>query len=492
LPSAALMYDAGREPGRHIMFVRKRTHRALQDEHARMARALEQAKTFLAHYKAQERDVLEAIVSAQAEGRRLRAEAEAEAQTIVARARDEAAAARAGALAQVAAAERELARLRDIQRDLSVSLEAVGPAPSTPQDRLSRGDPPVTPGRSALLDAGAASRPAAAPAADGARRAPERHPMNQPVSGEPLAAGIGASPAIDVATRPARQAAVVAVVLVLALSVGAAAVWLSVRAQPAGTSTGAAAAAHVPAPVVARDPMPAPAATAGSVAASSRLRPVNPPGQRRAPVERSQANPTPSAAGRAAPATTPAAQADRAVVREQSAEARVPDVSPVPPAAASTSSPLPPIDTEPAVGTVASLPPVAAAPEAAPLPDAAAGQAPPRRTPEEDVLLRHREYFKALMGRDTAAMRRLTADGFSATVPFLESGSPDRPLRMDRESVEVRGVGAVVSGTAVESPAGQDGGPVGDATWLFSEVWINRDGQWLLLNVRFAKPPAGR
>jgi hypothetical protein len=112
---------------------------------------------------------------------------------------------------------------------------------------------------------------------------------------------------------------------------------------------------------------------------------------------------------------------------------------------------------------------------------------PPGDRPEDHVLLRHREYFKALSGGDAAGMRRFTADGFSATIPFLERSQPARPLRIERESIDVRGVGAIVSGVAVEAGAG--GTPAGAALWLFSEVWINRDGQWLLLNVRFAKPP---
>jgi hypothetical protein len=106
------------------------------------------------------------------------------------------------------------------------------------------------------------------------------------------------------------------------------------------------------------------------------------------------------------------------------------------------------------------------------------------------VLSRHREYFKALSSGDAAGMRRFTADGFSATIPFLERSQPARPLRIERESIDVRGVGAIVTGVAVEAGANGGGTAAAQALWLFSEVWINRDGQWLLLNVRFARPPA--
>jgi hypothetical protein len=54
-----------------------------------------------------------------------------------------------------------------------------------------------------------------------------------------------------------------------------------------------------------------------------------------------------------------------------------------------------------------------------------------------------------------------------------------------RASVEVRGVGAFVSGKASQRISAPDGQSTRDQSLLFSEVWVKRNGQWQLLNVRF-------
>ena len=484
------------------MFVRRRTYEALQEEHARLSRALEQARTYLAHYKARERDVSEAIVAAQAEGRRLRAEAEAEARAILTRARDEAAALKAAAHAQIASAERDLARLREAQRN--AAGVAVPPAQDRVETRAHQGAPAFQLPRREPPGAGTSSVRARASTgihslAEGAPGFDSYLASEAPLEIPSLAANAMVAP------RRGGQVLAVAAVVVLVLGAGAATVWWSTRAQPraaSATAAGEPVAASPPAP----EAQPTPAATSGSEQPSPR------PLQGEAPRRRAGAAPS-SAQGRppAVPVTrTPALARETAapaagppkpgtvlqspglggssapVSMAPPLERSHPPAAPAPTPTPETSVPMPP------VAQVEPSPPAAAATvnSAAPL---SAAATPPReasvRTPEEDVLSRHREYFTALGSGDVAALRQFTADGFSASAPFLEGSRGPRPLRVERETVEVRGVGAIVSGVAVEAPAAGADAPGSAASWLFSEVWINRDGRWLLLNVRFARPP---
>ena len=89
-------------------------------------------------------------------------------------------------------------------------------------------------------------------------------------------------------------------------------------------------------------------------------------------------------------------------------------------------------------------------------------------------------------------MSRLAADGFSASgAPASMNQGCLRDYVAERV-VEVRGVGAVVSGTASQRINGPDGQFLRDQQLLFSEVWVKRGGQWQLMNVRFVSPDAGR
>jgi hypothetical protein len=104
---------------------------------------------------------------------------------------------------------------------------------------------------------------------------------------------------------------------------------------------------------------------------------------------------------------------------------------------------------------------------------------------ENEVLRAHQSYFDALRRGDQAAIGRVVARSFTA------NGSPPVGavgLTVSNLSVQISGVGAVVSGTA-SRPGESAGAP---ERLLFSEVWANTDGAWQLLSVRFLPAPAAR
>jgi hypothetical protein len=105
---------------------------------------------------------------------------------------------------------------------------------------------------------------------------------------------------------------------------------------------------------------------------------------------------------------------------------------------------------------------------------------------EGDVLRAHEDYFEALRRGDSGRMGRLVADGFSASgAPAADETGIPYEISLRKASVEVRGVGAVVSGTASQRISGPDGQGPRNQPLLFSEVWVKRNGQWQLMNVRF-------
>lgn len=546
------------------MFVRTRTLRAVQEENERLAQALEQAKKFLAHYKAQEGDVAAALVNAQVEARRQREEAAQEAHRIVEEAASRANALKAGAVAEVTAAGRELERLRTARQEIAESIRHVlqelaavpelASAPPMPgreiRPRESTNDAqPAAAGHSLFIDP-SASRGSAVPPLQSApptmggwargtapaladEPPPATHPAAEPVDAEPsslqrLALPLAAAAVVlamvaaglvtwlrpdltrraeSEASAPDRDAATARKDLLSGGAAGAKrpagrplavrvqtrrAVW--VRADVDGRRTvNRLVAANQSLDLAAADVISLRVGDAGAVSVSVNGAAPVALGRDGAVLTRRFAVP------RARP-ETPAMAAARLTTPQPLAAPGAPSgrasAAPVLAAVAPGEAPRP---SEPTVASDVALVPdvatLAAAPLSAPAsldvssPAAADEQAAASPSVEADVLASHREYLGALMARDTATVQRLAADGFSATVPFLDRTSQQLPLRVERESVEVRGVGAVVSGSVLETILGPDGRPAGEATWLFWEVWINRDGRWRLLNVRFAKPP---
>jgi hypothetical protein len=105
---------------------------------------------------------------------------------------------------------------------------------------------------------------------------------------------------------------------------------------------------------------------------------------------------------------------------------------------------------------------------------------------EADVLRAHEAYFDALRKGDSGELNRVLADGFSASgAPAMTDSGLPHPISLGNASVEIRGLGAVVSGIASQHITGPDGQRLRDQPLMFSEVWVKRDGQWQLMNVRF-------
>jgi hypothetical protein len=112
---------------------------------------------------------------------------------------------------------------------------------------------------------------------------------------------------------------------------------------------------------------------------------------------------------------------------------------------------------------------------------------------EADVLRAHEAYFEALRRGDSGQMSRLAADGFTATgAPAADESGTPYEISVGQAAVDVRGLGAVVSGTASQRISSSDGQSTRNQMLMFSEVWVKRDGQWQLMNVRFVTPNGTR
>jgi hypothetical protein len=111
---------------------------------------------------------------------------------------------------------------------------------------------------------------------------------------------------------------------------------------------------------------------------------------------------------------------------------------------------------------------------------------------ETDVLHAHEAYFHALGRGDASGIARLTGDGFTVTgSPAADESGVPFAISLSNASVDVRGVGAVVSGTGSQRITGPDG-QARQQPLLFSEVWIKRGDQWQLTSVRFLRSEAAR
>jgi hypothetical protein len=146
------------------------------------------------------------------------------------------------------------------------------------------------------------------------------------------------------------------------------------------------------------------------------------------------------------------------------------------------------LPTSPSGPALASPGPRTAASSTAPAPAGNAAPAPAASSPlspaETEVFGAHETYFDALRRGDQAAMGKVLAPNFTATGVPAPVGTDS--LAVNSISVQVSGVGAVVSGVASRRDAGADGRT---AQLLFSELWTHADGQWQLLSVRFIEAP---
>lgn len=105
----------------------------------------------------------------------------------------------------------------------------------------------------------------------------------------------------------------------------------------------------------------------------------------------------------------------------------------------------------------------------------------------------HEAYFDALLRGDGGRLNLLIGEGFTMSgAPVADATGVPYELTLRNASVSIRGVGAVVSGTASQRIQGPDGQSSRDLSLLFSEVWVKREGRWQLMNVRFLTSSAAR
>jgi hypothetical protein len=125
----------------------------------------------------------------------------------------------------------------------------------------------------------------------------------------------------------------------------------------------------------------------------------------------------------------------------------------------------------------------------APLPEQASFAPAAIMTDEETAVWRgHEVVIEALRRGDTGGLARVAADGFSTSGMTEDDRSKPLDITVRQARVEVHGIGAVVTGSATRALKAPDGRHAGEQPVLFSEVWIKRDGEWQLMNVRFASP----
>lgn len=160
---------------------------------------------------------------------------------------------------------------------------------------------------------------------------------------------------------------------------------------------------------------------------------------------------------------------------------------------------------KPATGTVdawrQALPPEA---ETTETPEASAASAQPRLTreaAEKTLNALERKWMDSLRQRDASVLSQLISDDFTLVSPRLVVASGDREkyfqhamrelslTSYDFEGLTVRLYGrtAVVSGRLRQtaSVAGDDWG--GD--YLFTDVWVTRDGAWQVVSRHTSLPP---
>lgn len=569
------------------MLVSKRTFRAAQEEIVRLRRELEQTQSSLAGYKAQERELLDALVSSRADARqrlslaeaqarelvdRARAQAnsaEADARELMDRARAQADDAEAQARAQISAAESEIARLREVHRELNASLQqslaALNGIPPR-ADGILRATTASTTVRAASDTALAplALKPTPAPltglVAD--QRKAERSlaapaiPRGQPTETmagakrpQPLIPSWGRESSLGARRKAVIVTAGAAAIVVLAAAIGLPALWRGIggRTVPSVESApipSGAPAPHAPRPAERASTPPGSPVNGVSVSTPSHPAPLtvalravrqvwlraDVDGKRvvarllRAgeDLELSGTRDVVVRAGDAGAVlvavngrTRTALGRDGAVLTRRIAaelEANGGNTSGAKRPVAAQGQPSPLLSANVAAGRQEQEPIHPVTPAVAPQPYRVAPVPPPEPPPapstesspepstqpsavpsteEADVLRAHGAYFEALRTGDGGQMSRLVADGFSASgAPAADESGLPYEISLRSASVEVHGVGAVVSGTASQHIP--DGQFLRDQPLRFSEVWIKRNGQWQLMNVRFLSPGGTR
>ena len=163
---------------------------------------------------------------------------------------------------------------------------------------------------------------------------------------------------------------------------------------------------------------------------------------------------------------------------------------------------------KPASGTVdawrQALPPEAETTESPETPAAATQPRLTREIAEKALLALERKWMESLQQRDASVLSQLISDDFTLVSPRLvvAAGNRDRYFQhamrelnltsYDFEGVSVRLYGrtAVVSGRLKQSAsiAGEDWG----GNYLFTDVWVSRDGSWQVVSRHLSQLPEKR
>ena len=125
-----------------------------------------------------------------------------------------------------------------------------------------------------------------------------------------------------------------------------------------------------------------------------------------------------------------------------------------------------------------------------------------REATEKSLIELERKWMASLQQRDASALSQIISADFTLVSPRLVTAAGDRDryfqhamreLKLtsyDFDEVTVRTYGrtAVVSGRLTQSAAvaGEDWG----GTYLFTDVWVSRDGTWQVVSRHTSPPPA--
>jgi len=160
---------------------------------------------------------------------------------------------------------------------------------------------------------------------------------------------------------------------------------------------------------------------------------------------------------------------------------------------------------KPATGTAdawrQALPPEAETTESPETPASVAQPRLTREVAEKALLALERRWMESLQQRDASVLSQLISDDFTLVSPRLvvAAGNRDRYFQhamrelnltsYDFEGMTVRLYGrtAVVSGRLKQSAsiAGEDWG----GNYLFTDVWVSRDGAWQVVSRHTSLPP---
>jgi ketosteroid isomerase-like protein len=118
--------------------------------------------------------------------------------------------------------------------------------------------------------------------------------------------------------------------------------------------------------------------------------------------------------------------------------------------------------------------------------NAAATPATPTKNVPEVISALERDWVKAIVAKDSATVDRLIANDFAGTTDDMRYGKPEALEDVKNgthDSLELSGFEIHVYGnTAIatmnQTEKSKHGTGPFDGTYLFTDTWVKRDGQW--------------